>query len=185
MFNEIEVRFLEINQKSLIKRLKELGAKDYGEDFLEEIIFYDKDFKWRDSENKFVRLRKNNEGILLSYKYHKLETLTGVEEIEFSVSDMNKAEEFLGQIGLVAYRHQQKKRRSFKFGKVMVDIDTWPKIPTYVEIEGPSEKFLKQAAKQLNLDWKNVIFENARTVIENRYHIPVGKMRWFTFDKFE
>jgi adenylate cyclase class 2 len=68
---------------------------------------------------------------------------------------------------------------------VVADIDTWPRIPTYIELEGPTEESLKQVATKLNLDWRNVVLENARLVIENRYHIPVGNMKWFTFDKFE
>ena len=55
---EIECRFLEIDKKDLIKRLKKLGAKDKGEVLLEETIIYDKDLKWR-NENRFVRLRKS------------------------------------------------------------------------------------------------------------------------------
>ena len=68
---------------------------------------------------------------------------------------------------------------------VIVDIDTWPKIPTYVELEGPSENALKSAAARVGFDWKDAVFENARIVIEERYHIPVGSMKWFTFDRFE
>ena len=30
-----------------------------------------------------------------------------------------------------------------------------------------------------------IFTDNARKVIEERYHIPVGNMTWFTFDKFE
>jgi adenylate cyclase class 2 len=179
---EIEVRFLEIGQEQLMQKLKDLGAENHGEDFLEEVIFYDKDLTWKD---KFVRLRKNAEGILLTYKHHKAETLDGVEEIEFKVSDFNKAEIFLERLGVSAYRHQQKKRHSFKLDEVVFDIDTWPHIPTYVELEGPSEEALKEAAEKTGLDWKDVVFENARTVIENKYHIPVGTMKWFTFDRFE
>jgi len=43
---EIEVRFLEIDYPSLVEKLNGLGAEDFGEDFLREIIFYDKDLKW-------------------------------------------------------------------------------------------------------------------------------------------
>lgn len=182
---EIEVRFLEIDKNLLITRLVELGAKDQGEDFLEEVIFYDKDFKWRDWEGKFVRIRKNKKGVVLSYKHHQSETTDGTEEIEFGVSDLEKAEAFLGRIGLVAYRHQQKKRHTFHLGEVVVDIDTWPRIPTYVELEGPSEAALREAAQRLNLNWADAVLEDARSVIENKYHIPVGNMKWFTFDRFE
>ncbi len=54
-----------------------------------------------------------------------------------------------------------------------------------VELEGKSEEDLKKAAKKADLDWKNVEFHDAKWIIENIYKIPVGKMRWFTFDKFE
>lgn len=184
---EIEVRFLEINKPLLVKKLQELGAQDHGDDLIEEVIFYDKDYKWRDI-GKFVRLRKNKESIVLAYKHHQSdqsETLNDVEEIEFGVTDNNKAELFLEKLNLVAYRHQQKKRHTFILDEVTIDIDTWPKIPTYVELEGFSELAIKEVAKKLDLDWKNVVFENARTVIEQRYHIPVGTMKWFTFNKFE
>ncbi|MBU6321083.1 MAG: hypothetical protein KGI78_01375 [Patescibacteria group bacterium] len=54
-----------------------------------------------------------------------------------------------------------------------------------MEIEGPSEEALKEAAASLGLDWKDAVFENPRIVIEERYRIPVGTMTWFTFDRFE
>lgn len=184
LHKEIEVRFLEIDPSDISQRLRSLGAIDHGEDLLEEVIFYDRDLSWRDS-GKFVRLRKNKNGVFLTYKHHMSETAEGTEEIEFTVGDINKAEVFLERLGLVAYRHQQKKRHSFQLGEVVADIDTWPKIPTYIELEGPTEESLKQAAAKLNLDWQNVVLENARLVIENRYNIPVGNMKWFTFDKFE
>jgi len=66
-----------------------------------------------------------------------------------------------------------------------VDIDTWPRILSYVELEGPSEDKLKETAKLLGFDWNNAVFYDARSIIEKNYNIPVGKMRWFTFDRFE
>lgn len=181
---EIEVRFLEIDQARLKEKLAELKAEDHGESMMEEVIFYDKDLKWQ-SSGQFVRLRKNDKGTFLTYKNHQVNTVDGTEEIEFEVGDMGKAETFLGRIGLVAYRHQQKKRHSFLLDGVIFDIDTWPKIPTYVELEGPSEDALKRAAARVGFDWEDAVFENARIVIEERYHIPVGNMKWFTFERFE
>jgi len=185
LHKEIEVRFLEIDEEELKKKLREFSAQDHGEDFLEEVIFYDKAMRWRDKEGKFVRLRKSKKGIYLSYKHHQAERADGTEEIELKIDNLEKAEVFLDRIGLVAYRHQQKKRHSFELDGVTLDIDTWPRIPTYVELEGQSEDALKQVAIKLGFDWGDVVFENARIVIENRYHIPVGNMKWFTFGKFE
>ncbi|MES2315127.1 MAG: class IV adenylate cyclase [Patescibacteria group bacterium] len=181
---EIEVRFLEIDKQLLIKKLSDLGAQDHGEDLLEEIIFYDKDHKWPD-EGKFVRIRKDSKGVLLSYKHHQSENINGVEEIEFGITDSEQAKVFLEKLGLIVFRYQQKKRHSFTLNGVTVDIDTWPKIPTYLELEGSSELELKEAAGKLQLDWQEVVFKSARTIIEEQYHIPVSSMKWFTFDKFE
>ncbi|MBI3952497.1 MAG: class IV adenylate cyclase [Candidatus Doudnabacteria bacterium] len=181
---EVEVRFLEIDKGPFLKKLADLGAQDLGEDLLEEIIFYDKGLRWQD-DKKFVRLRKQKNQAFLTYKNHASETADGTEEIEFEVSDMVKAEHFLERLGFMAYRHQQKLRHTFKLGRVLIEIDRWPRIPTYVELEGESEEDLKAAASQLDLDWNEVVFENARIIIENKYNIPVGNMKWFTFDKFE
>ena len=185
MPKEIEARFLEINKDDLISKLRKLGAVDEGEKFLEEIIFYDPEFKWRDVERKFVRLRKLGDVTKLTYKQNKEETIDSTTEIELEVSDMHKTEELLEAIGLVAYRHQEKKRHSFHLGKAIFDIDSWPKIPTFLEIEGPDEQTIRDAAQKLGLEWSKAVFDDARSVIEKRYSIPVGTMRWFTFDKFE
>ena len=180
---EIEVRFLDIDKEKVIRKLRELGAEDLGEEMLEEIIFRDARGEWTD---KLVRLRKGAKGLSLSYKHHKAHALDGAEEVEFFVdTDISKAKTFLERVGLVAVREQQKKRHSFRLRETAFDIDTWPRIPTYIEIEGPSEDSLKKAAQDIGLDWADAIFENALAVIEGRYKIFVGKMKYFTFDRFE
>ena len=181
---EIEVRFLEINKNVLIGKLIELGAKDRGEAMLEEVIVYDAEMKWPD-ERRFVRLRKNGDTTLLSYKENKGQTVDSTIEVEFGVANFEKAQLFFEKIGLVCFRRQQKKRHTFTLGEVTIDIDTWPRIPTYVELEGPSEKALKDMATDLGFDWRDAVTKDARWVIENKYKIPVSTMRWFTFERFE
>ena len=181
---EIECRFLEINKEVLLKKLLELGAHDEGESMLEETIIYDPEGKWRD-ENRFVRLRKNGNETKVSYKEHREHTVDGTYEIEFGIDDYKKAELLFEKIGLKAFRHQQKKRHTLQLNGVTFDIDTWPRIPTYVELEGESEQALKDAAKSVGLDWKDAIFNNASWVIENKYNIPVRILKLFTFDRFD
>ena len=141
---EIEVRFLEVNVAELFAKLKDLGAKDEGEDFLEETIFYDKALEWQAYGRKLVRIRKTKKETLLTYKHQAVDSATGTEEIQFPVPDARVATKFLDRVGLVAYRKQEKKRHTFVLGEVTIDFDTWPKIPTYVELEGASEESLKR-----------------------------------------
>lgn len=181
---EMEVRFINIDASSLKKKLAELKAADLGEDFLKEVVFYDKEKTWI-KENKFARIRKTNKGIFMCYKHHQEASVMGTLELEFQVENFEKATLFLEELGLVAYRAQEKRRHSFILDTVVIDFDTWPTLPTYVELEGTSEESLRKVASILELDWSNVIFENAKTVIEKYYHIPVSTLRYFTFEKQE
>lgn len=181
---EIEARFLEINKEDLLAKLKVLGAKDLGETLLKEIIFYDPKLKML-TDREFIRLRTSRGKTTLTYKHHKERTVDGATEIEFEVNDAKSAEAFLEKIGLPAYRHQEKKRHTLTLDGVTIDIDTWPRIPTYVELEGPSEQALKTVAQKIGFDWKDAIFDDARAIIEERYHIPVGSLHWFTFERAE
>jgi adenylate cyclase, class 2 len=181
---EIECRFLEIDKAALIEKLRSLGAKDLGETMLEETIIYDSKLAWRD-ELRFIRLRKVGDKIKLTYKEHQKHTVDGTYEIELGIDDYAKAELLFEKIGMRPYRHQQKMRHTFEFGDVTFDIDTWPRMPAYVELEGESEQALKSAAEAVGYEWKDADFHNARWVIENHYQIPVGQLQWFTFDRYE
>jgi len=181
---EIECRFLEIDKEALIAKLRALGATDEGETMLSETIIYDPELKWRDGQ-RFIRLRTSGGTTKLTYKEHRAHTADGTYELEVDVSDHAKAELIFEKIGLVPFRHQEKKRHVFHLGDATFDIDTWPRIPPYVEIEAPSEAALKKAAQAVGFDWKDADVHNARWVIENKYGIPVGKLRWFTFDRYE
>ncbi|MBP6060549.1 MAG: CYTH domain-containing protein [Candidatus Pacebacteria bacterium] len=181
---EIECRFLEIDKDVLLKKLHALGALDEGEELVNEVIIYDKELKWRD-EQRFLRVRKIGDKTTLAYKEQTQHTVDGTYELELNIDDYEKAILLFEKIGLYPFRYNQKKRHTFKLNKVTIDIDTWPMIPAYVELEGDSEQDLKDVAKMLELDWKEADFHGARWVIEHKYKIPVGTFRWFTFDKCE
>lgn len=183
-FKEIEVRFLEINPEEIKSKLKSLGAKDLGEENLTEIIFSDKEKTWFD-QNIRVRLRKSKNKIHLAYKHTYANTALGTREIEFLVPNWDKAREFLIAVGLIEARIQEKRRHTFKINNGEVVIDYWPNILPWIEIEAESEEDIKEIAKALELDWKNVRFEDAAYIIENDYSIPVKSLKVYTFDKME
>lgn len=182
--NEIECRFLEIDKGALIAKLLSIGATDFGEKMLEETIIYDKEGKWRD-ENRFVRIRKVGDHTELTYKEHRSHEVDGAYEIEFEIGDYAKAEMLFEKIGLTPWRHQQKLRHTLKLDGVTFDIDTWPNVPPYVEIEAGSEQELKDMVEKIGYDWKDTIFNNAAWVLENKYNTKVKDLKWFTFDRVE
>ena len=184
MNKEIEARFLDIDKQKLVARLVSIGAVDKGDILLTEAIFYDKEGMWH-SQNRFVRLRAAGGSTTVTYKQNKEQTIDSAREIEFTVSDAEAVQQFLEVMGLMMSRTQEKRRHTFIKDGVTIDIDTWPKIPTYVELEGASEEAIRAVADLLDLDWNDAVFDDARAVLEQRYEIPVGKLRWFTFDRIE
>ncbi len=186
---EIEVKFLEVDVPALHKKLAELGAEDLGNDLLREIIFYDKDLTWQREQKtrrRFVRLRQTRGQTFLTYKSRLTDGSEDyAEELETKVDDLDKMKQILEAVGLVAVRHQEKKRHSYKLGSVSIDIDTWPKIPTYVELEGPTEGDIKALTVKLGFDWSQGVFDTSIGMIENKYRLPVQDYKYFTFDKVE
>jgi adenylate cyclase, class 2 len=180
---EIEARFKDIDISEIIKEVAKQGGQDTGEKFLEETIFYDKDLKWRD-EGKFARLRTYDGKNIFTYKHIKRDSIDGTEEIEFEVSNPDQLKEFITRMGLIAFRTQQKRRHTLILDGVTLDIDQWPLIPPYLEIEGDSESKIRAVAEKIGLKWENALFIDARKIIEG-YGIDVSKFAYFTFEKCE
>lgn len=153
MQTELEAKFLEIDPDKLKKLLKENGAtlvhaerlmRRKNFDYADRRLY--KNFGW-------IRVRDEGDKTTLSYKQTVDETLEGTKELEIIVDDFDKASDFLLAIGLVQKSYQETKRERWDFDGVEVTIDTWPWIPTFVELEGQSEKQLKEIAAKLGLDW--------------------------------
>ncbi len=181
---EIEVRFLNIDKLKLIKTLELLNFINKGESLLSEIIFYDPKLEWL-KENRLVKLRTRGKTTNLIYKQNKGQTIDSAYEIEFGISDKNKAIIFLEAIGLVAHRYQEKKRQTLVLNNIIVDIDTWPNIPPYVEFEGPSEQVLKSFVESIGFNWSQAVFDDPRYILEKKYGIQLDTLKYFNFEKSE
>ena len=182
MQEEIETRFLDINKDELIKKLISIGAIDKGEEKLEETIFHAADGSWI-GKRKFVRLRKTKNKIKLTYKENVEQTVDSAREIELEVSDLDKCSQFFEKVGLKAMRQLEKYRHTFELGDVTLDIDSWPKIPPYVEIEGPSVESLKSFCDKFGLDWEKRFDGDAREVFKH-YGYDLDVIDVITFSKF-
>ena len=55
----------------------------------------------------------------------------------------------LKELGYEAKGFQENRRIQYNLNGVEIDIDSWPYIPTYLEIEGPSEEAVYNTVKAL------------------------------------
>lgn len=182
MQTEIETRFLEIDKTSLLAQLAALSARDLGEERLDEVIYHAADGSWV-GKRKFIRLRKTKDKVKLTYKENVAQAIDSAREIELLVSDMEKCGELFEKIGLKAMRRLVKFRHTLELGNVTLDIDTWPKVPPYVELEGSSVEALQAACEQLGLEWDKRFDGDAREVFRH-YGYDMDKLTVVTFDEF-
>lgn len=174
---EIEVKVLDINPEEVEKKLLALGAKKISDEVLEEWLF-DKQ-EWRHFSGR-VRVRKGKNKIELAYKETTKQTGEGNLEIEFEVSDLEQALEFVKKVGLFLARHQQKRRVHFELEGLSVDIDYWPKLPPYLEVEGKSRKKIEGFIEKLDVDGRRVELD-ALQIYEQVYGISLGKEKELVF----
>lgn len=179
MKTEYEIRVLEIDKEKLIDKLEELGAKKVGE-FNQKRYVYDLNPV---QENKWIRLRTNGKETTLTYKSIEADTVDGTKEVEIKVEDFNTTNEFLNKIGFTARNYQENNRIQYILDDVEIDIDTWPKIPTYLEIEGKNEKEVKDMVKKLDLEVSKIALLNCNSIYKEIYNIDISKIKELKFNK--
>jgi adenylate cyclase class IV len=75
-----------------------------------------------------------------------------MEEIEINVSDFNKTAELLDKIGFIEKFYQENKRIRYQLDDIEFDIDFWPQLDPYLEIEAHSWEKIDEAIKLLELN---------------------------------
>ena len=134
---EIELKILEINEEKIVNKLKTIGAKHVGTCFS-----VDKAFDFPDKRIKkagdLLRLRTMGDKVELCYKDNRQE-IDGfqiADEYEVNLTDYKTAEVILNKIGVKAYRRREKIRTTYEWDDLKFEIDKYPEIPAYMEIEG-------------------------------------------------
>ncbi|MDQ3098628.1 MAG: hypothetical protein M3Q44_02685 [bacterium] len=181
--NEIELKFLNIDVPSFEEKLKMIGAKFVRDDSLEEWLFWRPE--WKEFRGR-VRLRTSGDVHQVAYKETTRGTGEGNLELEFEVSDSNTALKFLKKvISSEDIRHQQKRRKSYSVEMdgvpVTIDIDFWPRIPPYVEIESTDRAAIDKVVSLLGLDLKDAVELDARDIYGKIYGIEINGIKELVF----
>lgn len=166
MKNEIEAQFLDIDKDVVRAKLKALGAKlEKPEMLMRRTVFYT-------GEHSFARVRDEGDKIVMTYKNVSNEqSILGTKEVNIEVNSYEDAITFLSGCGLEIKAKQETKREIWQYGKVEICIDTWPWIPTFMEIEGPTEKSVWDTAKELGFNKKQAKYGSVDTTYQHYYGV--------------
>jgi adenylate cyclase, class 2 len=167
--HEYEAKFLSVDSTALQAKLAALGAvREFGRTLLTRKIFEHDALEG----GAWVRLRDEGTRATLTLKQVSDSTsIDGTTEVETEVSDLRAMSEILSRLGLREVRYQENYREEWRLGEVVFDFDTWPGLAAFVEIEGPDEASVRQAAATLGLDYGQARFGS----VDEIYRSELGR----------
>ena len=180
MAHEIETKVLDIDADAIKAKLIGLGAKQIQETRL--IVDWYRQKGVKEGEDPwFLRIRSNSEGkheVTWKAKSDILGTARKHKEINFLINEPEKLSDLFEEIGLEKYAHQEKDRISFVYKDWQFDIDQYPGMPAYMEIEGKSEEHIKEALALLGLKNNKTWAQGERILIQETYGLDWYHMKF-------
>ena len=147
MQTEYELRILEIDVDTIVAKLLELGAVHLKDRNMKRYSYkIPKDTGVLES---WMRLRDDGEKVVLTVKEIHAYTIDGTKETEIVVDDFEQTKNLLLKLGFIPKCYQENKCSSWMLDDVEIEIDSWPKIPSYLEIEGKSKESVEKIVVRL------------------------------------
>lgn len=168
---ELEAKWLDIKPDQLRQRLRSAGATLVHPERLMRRYTFDDPRGDMSRKGGWARVRDEGETITMSYKQLNDRSLHGTHETTLTVDSFEHAKEFLEDLGLVVKAYQETKRERWHLGQAEITIDTWPWIPTFVELEAPDEQTLRQTAASLGLEWSRAMHGSVETAYQKYYDV--------------
>lgn len=166
---EVELKILNVNVPAMRRKLKKLGLKRVMKPtLLREIHFTSKTFNGRGSSASLFRLRKEGDESFLTVKTkrRKDRRFDVRQETEISVSDFEKTEKILKSVGFEVLREREKFREEYRAKGIKVEIDNYPKIKPYAEIEGSDKKAVLKLLLMLGYSLRDTTNKTATGILK-------------------
>ncbi len=128
----------------------------------------------------WIRLRDNGEKVTLTVKKIHHDGISGTEEEEIVVDSFEQTNQLLQLMGFTPSAYQENQRTSYVLNGVNLEIDHWPLIPFYLEIEANSHEQVVNTASLLGLEERQLTGENT-VKIYDRYGIDLKSLSELRF----
>lgn len=169
---EYEATFLNINKDEMREKLAKAGAKLMKSEFLQKRVnfFLPKECSIK---NSWVRVRDEGDKITMSFKAINGDNIEDQKEINLIIDNFDKGVNFIETIGCKKKSYHETKREIWELDGVEICLDEWPFLEPFVEIEGKSEKAVKEVSVKLGFDYSKAWFCAAGFIYSKKYGIPV------------
>lgn len=176
MDNEIEAQFLDVDKEEIRKKLEEVGAKLVKSEVKMRRVVFDL------GRTAYARVRDEGDGkITMTYKnVEDDQSILGTKEVNLTIDDFENGVLLLKACGLEPKAEQESYRETWTLGDVEICIDTWPWIPTFVEVEGPSEESVWDVADKLELKREKSKFGSVDGTYQHYYGVDCDTVNLHT-----
>ncbi|MCG7526266.1 CYTH domain-containing protein [Streptomyces sp. OfavH-34-F] len=158
---EYEAKALDIDVQDITRRICDAGGVEASPRRLMRRFVYD---TVPPAPGRWVRLRDTGDSTTLCVKEITTDAVDGTRETEVTVDDFGEAAALLRLAGLVPRGYQENRRTSYTLGTARLEIDEWPGIPPYLEIEADGVGQVWEAAAALGLDRERLTSLNTTKV---------------------
>ncbi len=133
---------------------------------------------------KWIRLRQDGEIVEITIKYiysNKANyNIDEVKEIEIKTDNFEMANKLIEEMGYYRKKLAEKKRDSYSYQGMDIEIDEWPLLEPYIEIEGPSAEEIYELSKLLGYSKEQTRVMNTEDVYLEK-GIDLSKYEEMTF----
>ena len=159
MQHEFEAKCLIASVADARERLERMGATCVRPERTFHRMIFDFPGRTLAARGGYVRVR--DEGGRMTMSYKQMPTDAAIEdcfETELIIHSFADGVAFCEDIGMIRKSEQETKRESWEGMGTKCEIDQWPGIPPYLEVEGPDEATVRKAVTALGYAWEEVRF---------------------------
>ena len=139
---ELEMKIKNVNEKELIERIEKLGGK-----YIRKTVETKDDGATKELITLTIKhILKNDESGIQQMK-----------ETEILVNSLEETNELLENLGFSYRSYQEKRRIKYILNEHEIDIDTWPGLPTYFEVEGKDKTDLSNILNLLGYSFEEAV----------------------------
>lgn len=176
-YEEIEVKFTDIDVDTIKSLLIESGATIQTQRRLMKRVVFG-------AESNpgllctYARVRDEGSHVTMSAKFISTDgSISSQKEICLTVDNFDHAKDFLDAMGLHMTNFQESYRETWKTeNNCLVEIEEWPQLPSYLEIEGSTEDSLQTVANELKLSWSDHMVVSTDQLYAKHFNISGEKL---------
>lgn len=163
---EIEVKILEIDVEKVKAKLKELGAEKVFDGQVLS-VYFDFPDKHLEKEGKILRLRQKESKVILTYKeLISREKAKIMDEYELEVDGFETMKKIFEGIALFPLYEFNKHRTTYKLNQTHFEIDEYPDIPAFLEIEAPDLETINKFISEFGFSREEAKSYSIKDVLE-------------------